>query len=67
MILLSMKMKYEFDKEHIQALFRNFGLALTLGGLLYGALEDGDLRVTSVLCLTGIVFALLGSVKEKKL
>ncbi len=58
-------MKYEFDKAHISTLLRNFGLAVTLGGLFYGALEGGDLRKALVLGIMGIGMALLGSIRKR--
>ncbi len=58
-------MKYEFDKSHISTLLRNFGLAVTLGGLFYGAIEDGDLLKALVLGIMGIGMALLGSVRKR--
>ena len=61
-----MRLKYEFDKDQIQALFRHFGLALTLGAVFHATLESGDLRMTGILSVTGVVFALSGTLKEKK-
>ena len=46
--------------------FRHFGLALTLGAVFHATLESGDLRVAGILSVTGVVFALSGTLKEKK-
>ena len=61
-----MRIKYECDKDQIQALFRHFGLALTLGAVFHAALDSGDLRVAGILSVTGLVFAGFGTLKEKK-
>ena len=61
-----MKLKYEFDKDHVQALFRHFGLALTLGAVFHATLENDDVILAVILCLTGVVFAGIGTLKENK-
>ncbi len=57
-------MRYEFDKTHLSTLLRNFGLAVALGGLFYGALDDGDLRKAAALGIMGTGMALLGSIRQ---
>ena len=60
-----MKIKYEFDKKRVQSIFRDFGLAVTLGGLFYGTLEDGNLFKTWLLLMSGMAFAVISTLKEK--
>ena len=60
-----MRIKYEFDIDQILALLRHFGLALTLGAVFHATLENGDLGVAGILSITGVVFALSGTLKEK--
>ena len=60
-----MKIKYECDIDQVLALVRHFGLALTLGAVFHGTLESGDLIVSGLLSIIGVVFALSGTLKEK--
>ena len=61
-----MKIKYEFDIKLVRSIFRDFGLAVMLGGLFYGTLQDGNLAKTWLLLGTGFAFTLISTLKEKE-
>ena len=60
-----MRIKYELDINQILWLLRHFGLALTLGAVFHVTLNSGDLLGAGILSITGVVFALSGTLKEK--
>lgn len=61
-----MKIKYESDKDLLKELARGFGLAVGLAGFLNGALADGDLLKTSIICTLGAIIAVIGTLRKKK-
>ncbi|MDE0158149.1 MAG: hypothetical protein OXI88_22555 [Gammaproteobacteria bacterium] len=58
-------MKYQLNKEHIQAMLRNIGLAIIIGSLFYAVLEEGDLHIAIPFTIIGIISALVGSLEKK--
>ena len=58
-------MKYRPNIDQIKAVLRNFGPALTLGGIFYGILDKGELTSAILLTVGGGIIAFIGTLEKK--
>ena len=54
-------MRYRLNKEHIQGMLGYIGLAMFIGSLFYGIIEEGNLKIAISFAIIGVISALLGS------
>ena len=54
-------MRYRLNKEHIQGMLQHIGLAMFIGSLFYGIVEEGNLKIAISFAIIGVISALLGS------
>lgn len=58
-------MNYRPNNAELKALIRNFGLAITIGAMFFGAFEGGSFYIAVPFAVIGILTAVTGTLEKK--